>query len=491
MKKILIGTALILCVLTALVLLRTASYSAPPLAAVERASVELDRAQIARHLSEAIRFRTISSQLEEPQTQAQYEQFIAWLAATYPELHRALPPARLGRNPQRQYSLLFTWPGKNADLPPILLSAHYDVVPVIPGTEDEWQQPPYDGVVDDTHIWGRGALDDKSAAIALMETATQLLAQNFQPERTVYIALTHDEETGGEEGTAAIVEKLQQDGVKPAWSLDEGSFLLHGFIPGIDGPVASINVAEKGYMTVDLVARGQGGHSSMPPRDTAVDILAQALVNIHGAPLPSGLEGLSGEMFDAIAPHMPFGQRLLFANRWLFGGLIDSALEAQPGTAAMLHTTVAPTMLSASVKENVLPIEAVATINLRVHPRDHIEDIAQHLKSAINDDRVEVKLRRGQPASRVSSADAAGFKAIAEAAQKTYGPTIVAPGLTIAGTDSRRYETIADNSYRFNPMVVTREDTSGFHGTNERISIENMANATNFYRLLIEQAGAD
>lgn len=491
MKKLLMAIAAAALALAAVVLVRTAGYSAEPLAEVPRRERSLDAQRIARHLSEAIRFRTVSSQLDQPQTRAQFESFIDWLAQTYPEVHSAMPPARLGKQPGQRYTLLFTWPGKRPDLQPVLLSAHYDVVPVIPGTENEWEHPPYEGTVNQTHIWGRGALDDKSAAIALMESASGMLADNIQPERTVYISLTHDEEIGGYDGTAAVVEKLKGDGVQLAWSLDEGSFLLSGFIPGVDETVASINVAEKGYMTVDLVAHGQGGHSSMPPQQTAADILAQALVNLRQSPLPGGLESAGGGLFDAVAPHMPFGKRVLFANRWLFGGLIESALESNTATAAMLRTTVAPTMLSASVKENVLPIKAVATVNLRVHPRDSIDGIVEHLEAAIDDERVEVVLRRGQAPSRVSSAEAAGFQQIASSAQQTYGPLIVAPGLTVAGTDSRRYETVADDSYRFNPMVVTREDIHGFHGTNERISIDNMVNATSFYRLLIESDSAD
>jgi len=495
MKKILIGLGAVLLLLAAVVLVRTVRYTAPESAPAPSAEknqpADIDVRQIAEHLSAAIRFQTVSAQLGQSATQQQFEAFIAWLADTYPEVHAAMQPQHLGTDPAHKYSLLFTWPGKRDDLQPILLSAHYDVVPVIPGTEDQWQHPPYSGAIDETHIWGRGALDDKSAVIALMEAATRLLREGFQPERTVLISLTNDEEVSGNHGTAAVVKKLEQDDIHPAWTLDEGSFLLRGFIPGIDGDVASINVAEKGYMTVDLVAHGQGGHSSMPPRQTAVDILAAALMKLQQSPIPGGLEGVSGDMFDSIAPHMSFGKRMLFANRWLFGGLIEKALKGSASTAAMLHTTIAPTMLRASVKENVLPIEAVATINLRVHPRDTIEGVADYLKKTIDDERVDLVVRQGDSASRVSSSEAAGFKALADSTHAVYGPVIVAPGLTVAATDSHRYEKVADNSYRFNPMVVTREDVHGFHGTNERISIDNMVNATNFYRQLIKTGSAE
>ncbi|WP_226666048.1 M20 family peptidase [Microbulbifer aggregans] len=494
MKKVAISLGTVFLLLAAITLIRTVLYTAPELPAVPSQTHRMDSAavdpqRIAQHLSEAIQLRTVSSQITEPATQAQFVAFLDWLAETYPEVHASLTPQRLGKAPLPPYTLLFTWPGKNANLQPVLISGHYDVVPVIPGTESQWTHPPYSGAIDDTHIWGRGALDDKSAVIALMEAATVLLGEGFQPERTVYLSITSDEEVGGEHGTAAVVEKLEKDGVQLAWTLDEGSFLLRGFIPGVEPAVASINVAEKGYMTVDLVAHGRGGHSSMPPKETAVDTLAHALVKLDESPIPGGLEGTSGQMFDAIAPHMPFSKKLLFANRWLFGGLIDSALKSQPSTAAMLHTTVAPTMLSGSVKENVLPIDAVATVNLRVHPRDSIEQLEAYLKRVIDDERVDVITRQAQAASRVSSADAEGFHAIAHSATSTYGPVVIAPGLTVGGTDSRRYAQVADNSYRFNPMLVTREDVHGFHGTDERISIDNMAKATVFYKDLIARTG--
>ncbi|MFD1218295.1 M20 family peptidase [Microbulbifer celer] len=495
MKKLLMGLGAILVALVAIVLVRTAVYSPTaqsPAGATQTPrsfDPQFDAQQIAGNLSRAIQFQTVSSELQEAETQAQFEQFLDWLAATYPQVHSALEVEQLGIQPEQPYTRLFTWTGSDPSLQPVMFSAHYDVVPVIPDTEDEWQHPPYNGTVDDTHIWGRGALDDKSAAIALMEAATQMLAEGFQPRRTLYIALTNDEEIGGPSGTAAVVKKFKNENVQLAWTLDEGSFVLRGFVPGVDRDVASINVAEKGFLTLDLVARGEGGHSSMPPRETAVDTLASALMKLQASPIAGGLEGLSAEMFDAIAPYMSFEKRMLFANRWLFGGLIDRALSANQGTAAMLHTTVAPTMLRASVKENVLPIEAVATINFRLHPRDTEQTIVDYLNATIDDPRVTVQVRDSRAPSRVSSTGHAGYHGIEEATHSTHNHVITAPGLTVAGTDSRRYQAVADDNYRFNPMVVTRDDIKGFHGTNERITIDNMVKAARFYSHLMETTG--
>jgi carboxypeptidase PM20D1 len=188
---------------------------------------------------------------------------------------------------------------------------------------------------------------------------------------------------------------------------------------------------------------------------------------------------------------MSFDKKLLFANQWLFGGLIDATLSNSPGTNATMRTTTAPTMLSGSVKENILPIEAIGTINFRLHPRDTPDSVIAYVTKTVNDPRVEIKPRgRAVNASPVASSKSPGFAAMAGAVRQVYGDVIVAPGLTIAGTDSKHYETISDNAYRFNPMLVRPEDLTGFHGTNERISLENLARALRFYVTLLRDYGA-
>lgn len=486
MKKILFVVFATLGVLVAVLFARTLMLPAPVAPETSSEVRAVDGDAVAGRMAEAIRFRTISHQDRAAFDPAPFEGFVAWVESTYPSVASALT-----REIVNDHSLLYTWKGSDPELVPILLTGHHDVVPVIPGTEEKWAHPPFAGVVADGYVWGRGALDDKSAVIALLEAATLLVEEGFHPARTVYLAFGHDEEIGGRNGAGAIVEQLRSRGVQLAWSLDEGSFLMSGLFPGIEAPVASINVAEKGYVSIDLVATGEGGHSSMPPRQTAVGVLSAAIVALEAEPMPGGIEGLSEEMFDALAPYLPFGPRIVVANRWLFGGVLESVLSARPTTNAMVRTTTAPTMLSGSIKENVLPIEAVGTVNFRLHPRDTVEDVVAHVTAVVNDDRVEVRPRgAGGSASEVSSATSEGFSTIGRAVRSVEPDAIVIPGLTIGGTDSRHYGQIADDAYRFNPMVVTTDDISGFHGTNERISIENLVRGTRIYARLIELATA-
>ncbi len=444
----------------------------------------VDAGGIASRTSQSIRFKTISKQAPQTLDPGPFEAFIKWTTLTYPEVHQKLEWERVGT-----YSLLYTWKGSNPSLAPILLTGHYDVVPVIPGSEADWAYPPFEGAIADGYVWGRGALDNKSAVVTIYEAATLLLTEGFKPKRTIYFAFDHDEEIGGQEGAGAITELLRSRGVELEWSLDEGSFLIQGLMPGIAAPIASINVAEKGYLTLDVVAKGQGGHSSMPPPHTAVGKLAAVIVKIEDNPMPGGIEGLMAEGLDGIAPHAQFGFRIILANRWLFDPLLEIALSSTGAGNAMLRTTIAATMLSGSVKENVLPIEAVATINFRLHPRDTVDDVIAHLQDVIQDKAIEIRPRgEGSAASKVSSSQSAGFRDIAAAVQDVVGSAVIMPGITVGGTDSRHFSRIAKDAYRFNPMIVTGDDLAGFHGTNERISIDNLVRATRIYVRVIQRS---
>jgi carboxypeptidase PM20D1 len=476
----------VLIALVAVIGVRTWMYQPAPLAQATAESpaatpVTIDDAAVVAHLGEAIRFPTISNAPGAAGMDvAAFEGFLAWVEQTYPLVMTELRARRVGG-----YSLLLTWQGSDTTKGPVLLTAHYDVVPVVPGTEDEWTHPPFAGWVADGFVWGRGALDNKNAVVALLEAVNYMIANGQRPARTVYFSFGHDEEIGGQQGAAAVVETLKAEGVKLAWSLDEGSFVIQNMFPGLAMPLALVNTAEKGFVDVQLTAHGQGGHSSMPPAHTAVGELAAALVELQDHPMPGGLEGLAEASFDAIGPHLPLAQRAAFANRWLFAPLLERELGKIPAVNAMLRTTTAPTMLSGSPKSNVLPIEASATVNFRIHPRDSVAGVVEHVRGAIGNDSIDVQAVDGNEPSAVSDDRSEGFELIRDAVVNEFGPLVVAPGLMVAASDTRHYGQIAENAFRFNPMIVTQDEVAGFHGTNERISTEGLAKGARTYVRLL------
>ena len=483
-KKLLILFFAILTALLLAALFRTFMHTAVQAKPAEGEVILIDEIRAIENLAESIKFQTISYQEKEKFPQAEFNYFIEWAAKTYPEFHQALTLEKLG------HSLLFKWKGSDVTLSPILFEGHYDVVPIIPGTEDLWDEMPFSGTISNNRIWGRGALDDKSGVIGLMEAATYLIKNNFQPTRTVYFGFGHDEEIGGG-GAALITEKLREQGIQLHWSLGEGSFVNRGFFPGVDKLIAPINVAEKGIMNLLIVAKADGGHSSTPPSRTAVTLLAEALMKLEKEPLPGSLEGLSAVMFDEVSKHMPFSYRFLFANRWLFGGIIESQMSSSPVINAMIRTTTAPTMLNGSIKSNVLPIEASALINFRLHPRDTIESVTDHVTRVVGSEEVEVRLLGGMEASGISSWSSPGFEIVAASLNKVYGDVISVPGLMIAASDTRHYSKIADNSFRFNPFSIVPEDMTGFHGTNESIDIDSFVAGIKTYVEIIREGSSN
>ena len=468
MKAIIKTIFIAVFVLSAFVLVNALTHNPSVDQKLELISFTINEERAITHLSQSIEFKTISNQQASKKNFEEFERFISWLKTNYKLVVKNTSLKTFNE------TLLFKWEGQDTSLKPILLTGHYDVVPVIPGTEDKWKELPFSGKVDSEYIWGRGALDDKSGVIGILEAVTYLMETGFQPSRTLYLSFGHDEEIGGVNGAALVAQHLSDNGIQLEWSLDEGSFLLGGFIPNVDKLVAAINVAEKGSVTMQVVGKAQGGHSSMPTSKSAVGHLSKALARLEDNRMPGGLEGLSLEMFDEMSKHMPFIYKVAFANRWLFGGLIDSYLSRIPATNAMLRTTTAPTMLSASIKTNVLPIEAIGTVNFRIHPRNSVEDVFEHVRDLVESENVEVRAMSysGRPASEVSSWESRGYKVIEKSVQEIFGGVVVVPGLMIAGSDSRHYGKVADDAYRFNPFPLSNEEFAGFHGTNEKIKIK-------------------
>lgn len=484
MKPVLVGAAAVVILLVAIVLVRTTMVAAPPTLHASPPPISVNSMDVARHLAAAIRFKTISygNGVHDDQKNVQLDALRTWMEQTYPAFHRAATREIIGK------SLLFTWKGKDLNAKPVLLMAHMDVVPVVPGTAKDWSHGPFSGDISDGFVWGRGAIDDKGCLITLLEAADRLAESGFTPERTIMFAFGQDEEVGGSEGNGNIAKVLAARHVRFAWVLDEGGAILNEPFPGVQQPVAFMAVAEKGYLSLQLVAHGTGGHSSRPTNDLAIARLSDAVRKVVDHPFASGIDDVQREQFSTIAPYMPFFQRMMLANLWLTGPIVSHLLEGDPETAAMLHTTIAPTMISGGVKDNVLPPQATATINFRLHQRDTIESVIAHVRKAINDPRVDVRAltETQSEASKVSDLHDDNGKFITRAIQDSFDGIPVAPAVTIAATDSHHYLPIADDVYRLDPFHMGPDDMSRIHGTNERLSIGDIGPAVGFYMRVMQ-----
>jgi carboxypeptidase PM20D1 len=481
-KKLVLGGVAVILVVGLGMVANAARLSSrqPPSGSPDVAAIEINENGAVERLSQAIRHRTVTGDTEASSGPEAFTAFQGFLAQAYPLFGKNLPVESLGG-----HSLLYTWPGRRPDLPPLILTAHQDVVPADDLTG--WTHPPFDGVVADGAVWGRGTLDDKSSLVGLVEAAEALLARGFHPERTIYFAFGYNEEGGsGENGADAIVRALESRGVRGATVLDEGGWIYEK-IPGVAKHVALIGVAEKGYVSLQLAVTGAGVHSSMPPHETAIGILSRAVDAVETHPMPARLDGASAALFDALAPEMSFGMKVLFTNKWITRPLIIRELAKQPATNATIRTTTAATLIRGGDKENVLAPSASAVINFRLLPGDSIDTVMAHVTSVVGDPRVSVTPYRstGVTASPVSSVASTDFLNLGRAIRATFPDALVAPYLTLGATDGRRYQPVAENIYRFVP-VDQPGATELLHAPNEHIRIDVYIKAIRAYGAIMQ-----
>ena len=481
---VLVAAGLIALVIAVLVInalrLKPKQIQVPPIE-----SIDLDSDACADRLSRAIQFATVSHR--DPD-QIDPEPFLAlhrFLEEAFPLVHGNLQRETVG-----DLSLLFTWKGSDASRRPVLLMSHVDVVPVGADSEADWSHPPFSGEIADGYVWGRGTLDVKSGASGILQAIEHLLADGYQPASTVYVAMGHDEEFGGANGNKKIAALLQERGVRLRYVLDEGGVITDGVIGGVTQPVAFVGVAEKGCSNIELkvdattlkVPEDFQGHGSMPPPQTTIGILSAAVAQLESHPMPARINGATGLLLEYLGPEMPFVERLAVANQWLLKGLIKRSFARKRATNAAIRTTMAVTMVNGGVSENVLPASVTATVNVRLLPGNTSEEVVEHIRQVIGDDRVQVSVsqERTQP-SPVADVESIEFERLHRSIREVFPDVIVAPGLTAVSTDSRHYDAISDNTFRFIPMRLTAEDLRRIHGTNERIFVDNYLEIIRFF----------
>lgn len=446
--------------------------------------INLDQELATRRFSRALTFPTVSYDDRSNFDAGAFRDFRDFLQSAYPLVHK-----NATRTVVNEYSLIFHLPGSDPSLQPVLFMGHMDVVPIEEITRDKWTHPPFSGTVDNDIIWGRGSLDDKLTVIALMEAMELLLSEDIRPQRSIYLSFGHDEEVGGKEGAANVAKYFKNEGITFDYVMDEGGVVTEGMVEDLEQPLAVIGVSEKGYVNLVLTVKTPGGHSSEPPKQSAVGIISRAIVRVEDNPFPASLDYFF-PTFEAIGAGMPFLKRLAMGNLWLLSPMVEHTMLKNKGDAASLRTTAAATMASGSPKSNILPTQSTAVINFRILPGETVETVKQRVIGLIDDDRVVVTDEYGINPSELSPTDSWGYELIAKTIRGIDDNILVAPYMVRGGTDARYFYTVSPNVYRF-MMIRADPTTMGYvHGIDEHVAVQGYLEAIRFYYHLVRQSMA-
>ncbi len=466
----------IIALVLAVVLVRALLFRAKPQSFNDNKEIKFNEKEAVEALAELVRCKTVSYYDKSKENDAEFEKLYELLPKLYPNVCRVCEKIEL---PDR--ALLFKWAGKS-DKEPTVLMAHFDVVPV---NEENWEKEPFSAEIENGVMWGRGTLDTKVTMNGILSAAENLLAADFTPENDIYMAFSGGEEVNGE-GALNIVKWFEEKGVEPALVLDEGGGVVENVFPGVKKPCALIGIAEKGMLNLEFSVKSNGGHASAPKPHTPIGILSSACVCVEGTPFPMHITPPAAQMFDTLGRNSNFLYRIIFANLWLFKGVLDMLGRKSGGEMnALLRTTVAFTQASGSAAPNVIPPKANLVANLRLNPADSMSSAVEYIRRAVNNDEVELKVLGGMEPSRVSRTDCEGYKRVESAVGNTWKGSLVSPYLMVQCSDSRHYGRISDKVYRFSAMALTAEERATVHGNNERIKVENIIKAVEFFIRII------
>ncbi|MBN1501729.1 MAG: M20 family peptidase [Spirochaetes bacterium] len=466
--------------ITAIIILNTLKLSRKKTYVSDPENPDIDISRAAEKLSEAVKIPTISYADKSRIDFSRLVEYRNLLKKMFPLLHDALEQTIIN-----DYSLIYKWQASDPSGKPILLMSHMDVVPVEESTADDWTYAPFSGRIKDGYVWGRGAIDTKVTMISIMESIELLIEKGHVPDRDIYLAFGHDEEIHGFNGGKKIAEYFKEHNVRFEFTIDEGGIITNDSITGVNGMVALVGIGEKGYADLKISVEADGGHASMPSGITALGQLAKVIANLEKHQMKPSLQKPVIYFLKSIAPYMKISSRIIIANLWIFKPLFMKIFLKSKTGNALLRTTTAVTMANAGSAPNVLPQKAYIIVNHRIAPHENIDTLLNHIKSVNKNIPLEIEILKGNNPSKISGIGSSGFNKIAEALHILFKDVIVAPYLVMAATDSRYMEEVSDDVYRFAPILLSRDEISSIHSTNERISVENIKNCIMFFTEII------
>ena len=474
---ILIGLGLLIVAFIAVIIIRTLTFKPKAVIETDNSREEFDRDRATEALRSLIRCKTVSYYTREEEDENEFSKLRALLPKLYPELFKICEYTEM-----EDRAILIKWKGGSQEAPAVMMS-HYYVVPV---SEADWKKPPFDAILEDGVIWGRGSLDTKVTFNATLSAACELIRRGFVPENDVYFAFSGGEEVNGR-GAINIVDYFERENITPAIVLDEGGAVVENVFPGVKGAVGLIGIAEKGMLDLKYTVKSRGGHASAPPRHTPVGELAIACTKVEGKPFPAKMTPPVSQMFDTLGRNSTFLFKMIFANLWCFGWVIKLIARGGGDINALLKTTVAFTQMQGSSTANVIPPEASMLSNLRLNPFDTVESAMERIRKVIGNDRVELTAVRGTNPSRISDTNTEGYRRIEKAVASTWQGAIVSPYLMTQCSDSRHWGRISDKVYRFSAMDLAKEERGTIHGHDERVRVDCAMRAVEFYIRLLKQ----
>ncbi len=462
----------------AVLIIRTLNFKPKANAKVFEEEITLNNDKVIENLRTLVRFKTVSYRDGSLEDDAEFQALLNELTKLYPNVYKTCTQTLM-----EDRGVLILWQGKKHDAPSVMM-AHYDVVPV---NEELWDKPPFEAILEDGVIWGRGTLDTKVTVNGILSAAEKLIADGFVPENDIYFAFSGGEEINGK-GAVNIVDYFENNNINLALVVDEGGAVVENVFPGVSKPCGLIGIAEKGLMDVLYTSKSAGGHASAPKPNSPIINLSKAILKVENKPFKMHLTKPVLEMFDTLGRHSNFLYRMIFANLWCFSPVLNMLCKKQGGELnALMRTTTAFTQAKGSSASNVIPPEASFVSNMRLNPADTMDSALEYLKKTVNDDKVEITKIHGMNPSRISQTNCEAYDKVASSVVSTWKGSIAAPYLMMQCSDSRHYGRISDKVYRFSAMDLTSEERATIHGNNERIRVETALKATEFYVRLMKQ----
>lgn len=468
----------ILVVLIAVILIRTLRFVPEKQSASVPEAIQVDGDKATRDLAEMIKCKTISHRNSDEDDESEFLKFEKLLPELFPKIFATCSFEKVGNR-----GLLIRWQGKSPDAPSVFMS-HYDVVSV---EAADWQKPAFDGILEDGFLWGRGTLDTKGTLNGILQAAELLISEGFVPNNDVYFAFGGNEEVSGD-GSYGIVQLFKQRGITPGLVLDEGGAVCTGVFPGVKKPIALIGTGEKGQLNIQYTVKGGGGHSSSPKANSPIIRLSRACLNVEKSSFKYTLSSPTAQLFNTAGRHSNFLYRMIFANQWIFGGVLGIYSKLAGGEFnAIVRTTTAFTQMSGSKGQNVIPAVATMVSNHRIIPGENVESVVAHVTKAVNDENVKVSVINGVDPSVISRTDCEAYERVRSTVAETWQDTIVTPYLMVAGSDSRHWGEISDKVYRFSAMALSKEERGMIHGNDERIPVETIVRTVEFFARIIKK----